>query len=319
MQATSTDTPDISIVSPVYGCAGCLEDLVERTRASLQNSGKSFEIILVDDASPDQAWGRIVELAAHDPAVRGLRLSRNFGQHPAISAGLREARGNVVVVMDCDLQDMPEEIPALLAAIDDGADIALAMRIDRQDSWLKRQGSRLFYAGLGWLTDSNYDHTTANFGAYTRNVVDAINAMPEADRFFPLLVRWVGFNTRKVAVTHAKREVGKSTYSLRSLLRLATQVVLSFSDKPLRLLVKAGMLFCVLAFAVVAFAVKSYFEGEINVAGYTSIIASMWLIGGIIIISLGFTGLYIGRIFNQVKGRPSHIIATRVGGNAKVG
>lgn len=303
--------PDISVVSPVYGCAGCLEDLVERTALALGKLGRSFEIILVDDASPDAAWARISELAGRHAEVKGLRLSRNFGQHAAISAGLAESVGQVVVVMDCDLQDQPEEIPTLLQALEAGADVALAMRLNRQDGWLKRNGSRAFYALLGWLTDSRYDHSTANFGAYSRNVIDAINAMPEADRFFPLLVRWVGFRSVKVPVTHARRELGRSSYTLRSLLRLASQVVLSFSDKPLRLMVRCGMLFCLLALAVVLFSLKSYFDGEITVAGYTSIIASMWLIGGSIIMAQGFIGLYVGRIFNQVKGRPHYLIARR--------
>jgi dolichol-phosphate mannosyltransferase len=301
-------SPFISVVSPVYGCRGCLEDLVDRVAAVLQPTA-SFEVVLVDDASPDNAWPRILELAQTRPWVRGLRLSRNFGQHYAIAAGIEHARGDRIVVMDCDLQDVPEEIPALLSALDEGVDVAFAQRLDRQDGPLKRFGSWAFFRLLSWLTGVQQDHTTANFGAYKRKVIDAVNRMPERERCFPLMVKWAGFQCVKVPVNHARRTEGKSGYSFKRLFKLAANIILSYSDKPLRLVVRLGLLFSALAFALVTISVIGFMRGDIQVAGYTSVIASIWLVGGMAIFCLGIVGLYVGKQFNDSKGRPYYIIS----------
>ncbi|MFE0502225.1 glycosyltransferase family 2 protein [Lysobacter soli] len=308
--ATEAQRPevDVSVVVPVYGCRTCLEELVERVGSALGAVGKTHEMILVDDNSPDRAWERIVELSSQHTHVRGLRLARNFGQHAAISAGLAHAIGAVTVVMDCDLQDVPEEIPKLLRALEGDVEVVLGQRLDRQDSWLKRTGSRLFYKTLGWLTDTNYDHSTANFGAYSRKVVDTLNAMPESDRFLPLLVRWTGFQTYKVEVSHARRSEGRSGYSLGKLLQMATRIALSFSDKPLRMVMTAALGIAVVAAAIAAFSVYRYSSGDVQVAGFTSIIASIWLVGSIVMACIGVLGLYLGRIHGEAKKRPTYLV-----------
>ena len=306
---TSLPAVDVSVISPVYGCQGCLEELVDRVLGTLREAGKTCEILLVDDRSPDGAWERIRELARHRPEVHGLRLARNFGQHYAISAGLERARGTQVVVMDCDLQDVPEEIPQLLAALDAGFEVAFAQRHERQDSWGKRLGSWAFFRLLSWMTDVPQDHTTANFGAYSRKVVDAVNAMPERERCFPLMVKWTGFASRNVPVQHAARRDGRSGYSLGRLWRLAVGIILSYSDKPLRMVVRIGLLFAAVAFVMVALSVLRYFGGDVQVAGFTSIIASIWLVGGMMISCLGIIGLYLGRLFVDAKGRPYYLVA----------
>lgn len=302
-------SPTVSIVSPVYGCQGCLEDLLDRIAAALAPRGQTFEVILVDDASPDGAWARIVELATTRPWLHGIRLTRNFGQHHAIAAGLEHALGSVIVLMDCDLQDLPEEIPLLLDALHGETEVVLGQRVDRQDHALKRLGSWTFYRLLGWLTETPYDHTTANFGAYSRKVVDTINRMPEADRFFPLLVRWTGYRTALVAVAHGQRGEGRSGYSFRALLRLATNVALSFSDKPLRLVIKLGMAFAAFALCFVCYSVYRYVIGDVQVAGFTSIVASIWLLGSVILCSTGIVGLYIGRLYSNAKQRPHYVVS----------
>lgn len=307
----SNIAPSVSVVSPVYGCRGCLEDLVDRLSAVLIPRDETFEIILVDDASPDGAWSRIVELATTRPWLRGIRLARNFGQHSAITAGLENAGGSKIVVMDCDLQDIPEEIPRLLEALRDGTEVALAQRVDRKDNALKKLGSWGFYRFLGWLTDTPYDHTIANFGAYSRKVIDTVNQMPEADRFFPLLVRWSGFRTARVPVTHGQRNEGKSSYNLHQLIRLAINVAISFSDKPLRLVIKLGLIFSIFSVFVVGYSIYRYMDGDIRVAGFTSIVASIWLVGSIIMCSTGVLGLYVGRLFNNAKHRPQYIVSER--------
>lgn len=296
------------MVVPVYGCAGCLEELTERILAAVSGMGRTVELIFVDDDSPDQAWSRISELSALHPAVRGLKLSRNFGQHAAISAGLAQTRGAAVIVMDCDLQDVPEEIPALLEALTDDVEIVLGQRTERRDTWLKRTGSRAFYRTLGWLTDTSYDPSTANFGAYSRKVIDAMNAMPETDRFLPLLARWTGFRTARISVEHGRRTEGRSSYTLRKLLQMATRIALSFSDKPLRLVMSAAFALAGVGLCVAAFAVYRYLVGDIRVAGFTSILASVWLVGSFLMASIGVVGLYVGRVHNESKRRPQYII-----------
>lgn len=300
------------MVSPVYGCEGCLEELVERIKRSIKPTGLGLEILLVNDGSPDGAWQRINELARLHPEVRGLRLSRNFGQHYAIAAGVEHARGELVAVMDCDLQDLPEELPRLVAAARDGNEVVLAQRTERQDSLFKRTTSLAFFKLLSWLTDVPQDHSTANFGVFSRKVIDTINRMPEYDRCFPLMVKWTGFQTALVPVEHAQRQSGKSGYSIGKLIRLALSIVLSYSDKPLRLVVKLGFVFSVLAFTVVLMSVYRYSKGDIAVAGFTSIIASIWLVGGVMIFCVGIAGLYLGRLFNDTKGRPYYIVSEYV-------
>lgn len=299
---------DVSVVVPVYGCRNCLEELVDRVGRVLQADSRSYEIVLVDDNSPDQSWSRIKELSDRHEAVRGLRLSRNFGQHAAITAGLAHTRGETVVVMDCDLQDVPEEIPTLLAAMTRDVEVVLGQRIDRQDGWAKRTGSMLFYRTLGWLTDTRYDHTTANFGAYSRKVVDTLNRMDESDRFLPLLVRWTGFNTAKVPVSHGLRTEGKSGYSLGKLLQMAGRIALSFSDKPLRLVMTSALMIALVAAAIAVFSVYRYSSGDIRVAGFTSIIASIWLVGSIVMACIGVLGLYLGKVHGEVKRRPRYLV-----------
>jgi dolichol-phosphate mannosyltransferase len=306
------DAPTLSIVLPVYGCAACLEQLHDRCVAALAGSGERLEFVFVDDASPDGAWQRIVELGALHPHVRGIRLARNFGQHYAIAAGVEAARGRRVVVMDCDLQDRPEEIPRLLARADEGFEVVFAGREDRQDPPLKRFASFAFYKVLGYLTGMPQDHSTANFGVYSRKVVDTINRMPESDRVFPLMVKWTGFRSDVVPVRHDERGTGRSGYHFGKLIRLALNIVLSYSDKPLRLVVKAGLAFSMVSFLIVGLSVYRYFAGDIAVAGFTSIIASIWLLGGIIIVCIGVLGLYLGRLFNIAKGRPYYLVDERV-------
>jgi len=305
--------PDVSVISPVYGCKGCLEELVDRIAAALQPRGSNFEVVLVDDRSPDGAWHRIVELSASRPWLRGLRLARNFGQHYAIAAGIEHARGRAIVVMDCDLQDVPEEIPNLLDQLKDDVEVVFAQRTERQDSALKRLGSWAFYKLLSWMTEVPQDHTTANFGAYSRKVIDAVNAMPERERCFPLMVKWTGFKHVTVPAVHSGRSEGRSGYNFKRLRRLAIGIILSYSDKPLRLVVRVGLIFAAIAFAMVALSVIRFLYGDVQVAGFTSIVASIWLVGGMTIFCMGILGLYLGRLFVDAKARPYYLVAEQIG------
>lgn len=298
----------ISVVSPVYGCKTCLYELYYRLKETLEKITMEFEIILVNDDSPDDSWETIVELAHADTRVKGINFSRNFGQHYAITAGLDHCKGEWIVVMDCDLQDQPEEITNLYNEALKGYDIVYAQRIKRQDKWIKRTFSKMFYAMLGYLTETNQDPTIANFGIYHRKVIDSIRLMGDYHRYFPTMVRWVGFKHTKISVAHAKRANDKTSYSFKKLSRLATDIILSFSDKPLRLTVKFGFVISGLALAFAVYNLYLYFQNKIIVPGFTSLIISVWFLSGLIIILLGVVGLYIGKAFDKVKNRPSYLI-----------
>lgn len=287
-----------------------IDELVRRIVASIEPVTRDFEIILVDDRAPgDNSWGRIAANAAADPRVRGVRLSRNFGQHRAITAGLAQARGEWVVVMDCDLQDQPEEIPSLLAhARQGGYDMVFARRVERQDTWLKRLSSKLFYGTLGWLTETPQDPAIANFGVYHQKVIRAVLAMGDSIRYFPTMVRWVGFHPGALPVAHAERAEGGSTYNLRRLLQLALDIILSYSDKPLRITIKLGLLISAVALLMALVTVVRFLSGQIVVLGYTSLILSVWLFSGLLVATLGMVGLYVGKTFEQAKNRPVYLL-----------
>ena len=210
--------------------------------------------------------------------------------------------------MDCDLQDQPEEILKLYQKAQEGFMIVRAERSQRKDKWLKRILSRFFYNMLGYLTNTKQDHAIANFGIYHKKVIGSILSMNDYQRFFPTMVQWVGFKQTKIHVEHAERPVGDSSYNFNKLVRLTVDVILSFSDKPLRLAIKFGFLISSLALFFTIFTFILYLNNKIIVPGYTSLIISIWFLSGIIIIVLGVVGLYIGKTFDKVKGRPTYII-----------
>jgi len=299
---------DISVIIPVYGCDKSLPKLYERLTASLESIVKKYEIILIDDCGPGNTWEIIQSIAKIDGSVKGIRLSRNFGQHIAITAGLEESIGSWVVVMDCDLQDKPEEIVKLYEKAQSGVDIVFAQRVDRQDSFFKKSASKLFYRVLGYLTETKLDYSVANFGIYDRKVINAVLSMKEVHKFFPVMVRWVGFSSASIKVSHADRIYGDTVYTLRSLITLSFGVMLSFSDKPLRLIVKFGF---IVSFVSAIYALSIVIDVLLNgatVAGWSSMMASLWLIFGILMSIVGVVGLYVGRTFDETKCRPVYII-----------
>lgn len=304
--------PLISVVSPVYCCEGCLRELCARLTATLGSITGEFEIILVDDASPDGAWKTMRELCAQDSRIKAVGLSRNFGQHYAIAAGLEQASGEWVVVMDCDLQDRPEEIAALYSKALEGYDVVFGEREVRRDGWLKRTSSRAFIGVLNYLSGADYDYRTANFGVFHRRVVDAVRSMGDSSRFFPVMVRWTGFRRTSIPIKHEARSEGRSAYTWRRLMRLGLDIILSNSDKPLRLVAVAGIVISMVALAITAYSLLRYLHGDVEVAGYTSLIASMWLLSGVMLFCMGVIGLYVGRVFESVKARPVFIVRERI-------
>ncbi len=298
----------ISVVSPVYKAEFIVDELVKRIKAQVSTITEDFEIILVEDCGPDNSWSKIVENCKKDTRVKGLKLSKNFGQHHAITAGLDYSRGQWVVVMDCDLQDVPEEIPRLYQQAQKGYEIVLARRKERQDKFVKRMTSKLFYVVFSYLSGVKQDGTIANFGIYHRKVIDTLVAMKEPMRAFSPMVQWVGFNKIAIDVTHAERFEGKTSYRWGKLIELALNIAISYSDKPLRLVIKAGLFMSLGSVIFSIYSLVIYFQGRILVSGYTSLIVSIWFLSGLIIFILGIVGLYVGKTFDGIKNRPIYII-----------
>lgn len=289
-----------------------VHELVRRTVEVLSGMTDDYELLLVNDASPDGSWPAILKECKDNDNVKGLNLSRNFGQHYAITAGMAYATGDWVVVMDCDLQDRPEEIPNLYAKAQEGYDIVLARRVNRQDKALKRLSSVMYHKTLDWLSGSKTDVSVANFGIYKQCVVSTYNQMPECSRSFQSLIRFMGYKKTAVDVEHAERMEGKSSYSLAKLLKLTFDIVIANSNKPLRMAVSFGFGMAGVSFLLALYNVIARWAGIIRIAGYTTTVFSIWFVGGLLLLVMGVLGLYIGKIFDQVKGRPLYIVMDEV-------
>jgi dolichol-phosphate mannosyltransferase len=300
--------PYISVITPVYGCDACLDELHQRLTRVIQELTDKYEIVMINDGSPDASWAKIILLSQNDKKVRGIRLSRNFGQHKAITAGLDYARGDWVVVMDCDLQDPPEEIPKLYHEAVKGYDIVFGRRERRKDAYFKRLASKLFYKIYDYFTESKVDNTVANFSIISSAVVEKLRLLKEQDRAYPLFVNWVGFKRSNVNIIHAKRNSGRSSYTVRKLINLAIDSIVSQSNKPLRMSIKFGFLLSVFSLFYALWLIIRYFIYSVPVEGWTSVMVSIYFIGGLLFANMGILGLYIGKIYDEAKKRPLYIV-----------
>ncbi len=298
----------ISVVSPVYRAENIVPELVSRLKVELSKITQDFEIILVEDCGPDNSWDKVLIETANDQRVKGIKLSRNFGQHHAITAGLDASKGDWIIVMDCDLQDRPEEIQNLYNEAQKGFDIVFARRVERQDKFIKTFTSKLFYKVFSYLSGIEQDGTIANFGIYSRKVINSINSMRESMRAFSPMARWVGFKKTAIDVTHAERFEGNTSYNWNKLINLALDIAIAYSDKPLKLAIKLGFSIALFSLLYAIYNVFAYLTGIITVSGYASIIISIWFLSGLIIFILGIVGLYIGKTFEGMKQRPLYLI-----------
>jgi len=302
----------LSIVSPVYRAENIVEELVRQLHEQLQLITPDYEIILVNDASPDASWDRIVKVCAEDMRVKGINLSRNFGQHYAITAGLSYVKGEWVVVMDCDLQDRPDEILNLYRKAQEGWEIVYARRMERKDGFIKKLSSKLFHRLYSYLSGINTDSSIANFGIFHQKVIHEYNKMKESARSFPSLVQFLGFKRTSLDVNHAERFDGKTTYTFSKLIRLTTDVILSNSNKPLKMTVKLGFSISILSFLLALYNIFAHFAGVIKVEGFTTTVFSIWFVGGLMLFVMGIVGLYVGKIFDQVKDRQLFIVSKEI-------
>jgi dolichol-phosphate mannosyltransferase len=298
---------EVSVVVPVYRCAECLAALHERLRESVGRVTAEFEIVLVDDRSPDGSWELMRHLAVQDGRVRAVRLSRNFGQHAAITAGLAASRGRWTVVMDCDLQDPPEEIPRMYAKAQEGFDVVLTERAKRSQSWFRRKAGRLYFRVRNFFMRMDMSTEYNTLSILSRKVVDAFLDVRDRDRQYMLIIHWLGFDRATLTVEHAERHAGKSSYTTRQLVQVAIEGFFFETTILLRWIVYLGFALAFVGALLAAWFVVAYFLFD-PYPGWTSLGVLLLLVGGFIIISLGVTGLYVGKIFGQVKERPLYVV-----------
>ena len=297
----------LSVVIPVYGCGDCLVVLHQRLVAALNQITPDFEILLIDDRSPDRSWEVIRDLASADPRVRAIRLSRNFGQHATLSAGLALAKGEWTAVMDCDLQDRPEDIPRLYARAMEGYDLVLARRKRRGHSGLRAALAWGYFKSMNIFMGTELEGEFGTFSLISSQVRDAFLAFRETDRHYLFILHWLGFNRGTIEIEHDPRFSGRSSYSLGALLNHAVAGMFFQTTKLLLYIVYFGFVLAAIGLVSAACFVYLYAVAH-PPPGWTSVIVMLLVVGGFIITSTGVTGLYIGRIFQQVKERPLYVI-----------
>ena len=300
----------LSVVVPCYNEASALGELHTRvSKICREASGDDYELVLVDDGSTDPTWGAIASLAATDRHVVGLRLSRNHGQQLALTAGLRECRGELVLIIDADMQDPPELLPEMMKVIAAGADVVYGQRVSRgEEGWIRRAGAQLFYALLEYLSERTIPRNVSDFRLMRRRVLDVLNAMPEQHRFVRGMISWVGFDQRPLPFHRGSRTSGKTRYSVRRLTALAVDAITSFSIRPLRLATLMALLSLPLAAVLTVYLIGSWLLG-FAVQGWASTMMVVVMFGTAQLIILGIIGEYLGRLYMSAKNRPLYIVS----------
>lgn len=299
----------LSVVAPVYNEEATLDAFYGRARESLQ--GLPFELVLVNDGSTDATPALLDEIAARDPRVRVVHLSRNFGYQAAVTAGLDHARGTATVTIDADLQDPPEVIPLMLDRWREGADVVYAHREERPgEPWAKLATARWFSTLFARLARLELPHEVGDFRLLDRRALDALRSMRERNRFLRGMAVWVGFTQTTVSYKRDPRFAGKTKYRWGVLVRISLDALSSFSRAPLQLATMLGFLVSGLAFLAIPFVIVSRFVG-LYVEGISSVLLAVLMLGGIQLITLGIIGEYIARIYDEVKDRPLYLVRDR--------
>lgn len=304
----------LSIVVPIYNESLNLDGFFARLIPVLDGTGEEFEVICIDDGSKDDSVAKLKLVNQADPRVKLLAFSRNFGKEAALSAGLANAAGEAVIPIDADLQHPPEMIPEMVAKWREGYDVVYAVRRERTgQGLLSRLQAHAFYWLFEKLSEVKMPREVGDFRLLDRCVVDAINAMPERTRFMKGIFAWVGFRQIGIPYTQEERIHGESSFNLVRLLRFAFDGLVAFSDMPLRMWTVIGAVVSGFAFLYIVVRLVRTLVFGIDVPGYESIIVTILFLGGVQLITLGIIGHYLGRVFNEVKGRPLYIVRERLG------
>lgn len=306
-----TAKPTISILSPVYNEESVLPELYRRVKGVMEQIGEPWELILVNDGSRDRSAEIIAQLHQQDERVKGLSFSRNFGFQVAVTAGLDHAQGQVVILTDADLQDPPELFPAMIAKWREGYDVVYGVRASREgETWFKLVTAGLFYRLIYRITDINIPLDTGDFRLMNRRVVQAIRKMPERNRFLRGMVPWVGYKQIGIPYQRQARFAGESKFSsVRKMLPFALDAITSFSYFPLQLATYLGFVMAIIsAVAILAVIVLRLIGPHPALTGQATTLVTVLFLGSIQLISLGIIGEYLGRIYDEVKGRPLYLI-----------
>jgi dolichol-phosphate mannosyltransferase len=298
----------LSVVIPVYNESSLIAELTRRVKQNIKLITEDFEIILVDDGSKDETWKLIVKESMEEKRIKGIKFSRNFGHHYAITAGLHSASGDWVVVMDGDLQDRPEVIPDLYKKAISGYDVVFVSRQNRPEKLYYRIAQRIFYFVLNSFSGLHFDPKQANFSILNTKVVKAFMSFPENSRFFGSTVKWLGFNRAEIFADHGQRFSGRPSYTFKKRIKLATDIIISFSERPSRILISLGLFSAVFSTVCTVFYMFTLLFGS-----YTYITVEIFQIlvlytFSICLTLLGFQGIYIREISKEVKKRPLYII-----------
>jgi dolichol-phosphate mannosyltransferase len=302
----------LSVVAPVFNEEGTVDELHRRVTAAVAPLGP-YEIVIVDDGSADGTWERLRALAATDSNLRLVRLSRNFGHQIALTAGLDAARGDAVVCIDGDLQDPPEVIPELVARWQEGYDVVYAVRERREgETRFKLATASLFYKWINRMSPVDIPAQAGDFRLLSRRALDALREMPERARFLRGMTSWIGFRQIGVPYTREARFAGSTKYPLRRMLRFASDAVTSFSTTPIRFVTALGFVSVLVCLVALAWTLYLRLFTERTIQGWTSVVVVVLFLGGVQLLSLGIIGQYVGRIFDEVKGRPLYIVDERI-------
>jgi len=304
----------ISVITPVYKAKKIVPVLVKKISSSVSSITDDYEIILVDDGCPQNSWSAISDECIKGHKIKGIKLSRNFGQHAAITAGLELSKGEWIIVMDCDLQDKPENIPQFYQkAVEGQFDMVVGKKVSRKDNIFRKIESFLFYKFLEKLTGVKLSIGVGNFGIYQRKVIDNFLKLSEEFRSFGIQIKWLGFSRFEFPIESNPRYEGRSSYTFITKWKLAMNTITSFSNRVLSGIISIGfIIFLVALILLIIKTTKIWFYRD-QVAGWTSIMLSIYMSLGIIISCIGIVGVYIGKIFSEVKRRPIFIIKETLG------
>ena len=302
--------PVFSIIAPVFNEICCLDALVERVAKVMDQTGEVWELVLVDDGSTDGSTEKIRELASGDSRVRPVIFARNFGHQIAVTAGLDYSRGDAVVIIDADLQDPPEVILELIQKWREGYEVVYAQRSEREgETWFKRLTASLFYRTIYRITDVKIPLDTGDFRLLDRKVVEVMNSMRERHRFLRGMSAWVGFRSIGVPYKRAARFAGTTKYPFKKMLKLALTAVTSFSYVPLQIAMWVGFISAGIAILAIPVVIILRLIGSQFFFGQATTLIAVLFLGGVQLISLGILGEYVGRIYDEVKGRPLYIVS----------
>lgn len=308
-------SPHVSVVIPVYNEEQVFPELLERLEKALEQTGRAYEVVFIDDGSSDRSLQMMREAAGRDSRIKVLSFSRNFGHQTAVTAGINHSDGDAVIVMDADLQDPPELVSDLLAKWEEGWEVVYAVRRHRKEGPLKRAAYWLSYRVLGRMSSIKIPLDSGDFGLMDRKVVDLLKAMPERNRFVRGLRCWTGFRQAPLEYERAARSAGETKYTFVKLLRLATDGLFSFSYSPLRLATSLGLVVSILALVYVVKVLIWHFCGWVDVQtprGWTTTIIAILFLGGVQLVTIGILGEYIGRIYEEVKQRPLYVFKEKI-------